>query len=101
MNDFGKDFQKEENFSELDAVIVIVRPVDFNDALKISKLKRKGHAILMNTENMKPEEKQRLVDFISGVVMASDGLIARIYNNVFIATGKNIGIIEMPIDDIG
>ena len=95
---FEKDFQKEENIKDLDAAIIIVKPKSFNDALKISRLITKGYAVMMSTENMDPQEKQRLVDFISGVVMASDGLIARVYNNVFVAASKNIGIIESSLD---
>ncbi len=94
---FEKDFQKEENIKDLDAAIIIVKPKNFNDALKISRLIRKGYAVMMSTENMDPQEKQRLIDFVSGVVMASDGLIARVYNNVFVAASKNIGIIESSL----
>ena len=47
-----------------------------------------------NTENMTGEDKRRLIDFLSGVIMAMDGMIAKIYQNVFICAPKDIGVIE-------
>ena len=56
---------------------------------------KKGRAIMVNLDDMIPEEKQRLVDFISGVVMAQDGMIAKIHNNAYVCAARNIGIINI------
>ena len=48
----------------------------------------------MNTEKTIAADKQRLIDFLAGVAMAKDGMIAKIYQNVFIVSPKNIGVIE-------
>ena len=89
------DFQKEENFKNLDAVILLARPKSFRDAQNLCRHIKKGRAIMVNLDDMIPEEKQRLVDFISGVVMAQDGMIAKIHNNAYVCAARNIGIINI------
>ena len=69
------------------------------DSVKICKQIKKGRAVMLSLEDMVPKDKQRLVDFISGVVMARDGLIAKVYNNVYVCAAKNIGIIDEPFEE--
>lgn len=89
------DFQKEENFENVDAVVLISKPKSFKDAQALCRHIKKGRAIMINLDDMIPEEKQRLVDFISGVVMAQDGMIAKIHNNAYVCAARNIGIINI------
>ena len=96
---YQRDFQTEENIQNLDAIIVVVKPKSFNDTVKICKQIKKGRAVMLSLEDMVPKDKQRLVDFISGVVMARDGLIAKVYNNVYVCAAKNIGIIDEPFEE--
>lgn len=93
--EYQKDFQKEENIENLDAVILVAKPKTFKDAQVLCDQIKKGRAIMLSLEYMVPEEKQRLVDFLSGVVMAQDGLIAKVYDSVYVCAAKNIGIIDM------
>ncbi|MBR3250738.1 MAG: cell division protein SepF [Erysipelotrichaceae bacterium] len=86
-------FQKEQNLENVDAVILLARPQSFRDAQVLSGHIKKGRAVMVNLDDMVPEEKQRLVDFVSGVVMAQDGMIAKIHNNAYVCGPKNIGII--------
>lgn len=95
------DFQKEENFENLDSVILIAKPRSFKDSLLLSKQIKKGRAIMLSLEYMIPEEKQRLLDFISGVVMAKDGMIAKVYNNVYVCSADNVGILNLTQEEIG
>lgn len=97
--DYQKDFQREENIENLDSVILIARPKTFTDAEIIGRQIKKGRAIMLSLEGVVPGEKQRLVDFVSGVVMAEDGLIAKVYDNVYICAAKNIGIISLPFKE--
>ena len=96
---YQRDFQTAENIQNLDAVIIVVKPKSFKDTVKICKQIKKGRAVMLSLEDMVPKDKQRLVDFISGVVMARDGLIAKVYNNVYVCAAKNIGIIDEPFDE--
>ena len=93
--EYQKDFQKEENIENLDAVILVAKPKTFKDAQVLCDQIKKGRAIMLSLEYMVPEEKQRLVDFLSGVVMAQDGLIAKVYDSVYVCAAKKIGIIDM------
>ena len=92
---FQMDFQKEENIENFDAVIIVARPKTFKDAQKLCDQIKKGRAVMVNLSGLVPEEKQRLIDFVSGVVMAQDGLIAKVYDNVYVCANKNIGIINV------
>ena len=89
------DFQKEENFENLDSIILIAKPKTFKDALALCKQIKMGRAVMLSLENTVSEDKQRLVDFVSGVVMAQDGMIAKVYNNVYVCASNNIGIIDL------
>lgn len=93
-DDCTRDYQKGESIKGIDAFVVVIKPTGFNDVEQLCKHLKSGKAILLNTENMASGEKQRLLDFLSGVVMARDGTIARIYQNVYICASNNIGIIE-------
>ena len=87
-----RDFQNGEY--PVDYLLIVARPKTFMDAEKLSGHIRSGRAVIIRTEEMKTPDKQRLLDFLSGVAMAKDGTIARLYQDVFICTPKNVGIIE-------
>ena len=92
--DYERDYQVGESIGKIDAFVIVVKPVHFNEVEKLCKHIKSGRAVLLNLEKMPAEERQRTVDFLSGVVMAKDGMIARVYQNVFICAPKNIGIVE-------
>ena len=89
-----RDYQVKESIGKIDTFVIVARPVHFNEVEKLCKHIKSGRAVLLNLEKMPAEERQRTVDFLSGVVMAKDGMIAKVYQNVFICAPKNIGIIE-------
>jgi len=93
-SEFQKDFRKEVNIEDLDALILIAKPKTFKDAQKLCDQIKRGRAVMLNLSGLVPEEKQRLIDFVSGVVMAQDGLIGKVYDNVYVCASKNIGIIS-------
>ena len=92
--EYTRDFQKEDNIKDLDAVIILAKPKSFKDVVVISDQLKKGRAVMLNLDDMVPEEKQRLVDFVSGVIMEEDGMIAKVYNNVYVCANKNIVILN-------
>ena len=53
-----------------------------------------NYPVIMCMEKADIKDRQRLIDFVSGVVMARDGMIAKIHPNVYLCTPKNIGVIE-------
>ncbi|MCR4633981.1 MAG: cell division protein SepF [Erysipelotrichaceae bacterium] len=88
------DFQDSAAKKDIKAFIIVVKPFTFKDVEMVCKHLKRGRAVLLNTENMADEDKRRLIDFLSGVIMAMDGMIAKIYQNVFVCAPKDIGVIE-------
>lgn len=88
---YGKDYQIED---DKDALVIIYHPTGFMDAEEISRNVKQGRAVIINMENVPAKDRQRIIDFLSGVVLARDGMIAKIYTNVYMCSPKNIGIIE-------
>ncbi len=88
------DFQDSAAKKDIKAFIIVVKPFTFKDVEIVCKHLKQGRAVLVNTENMESEDKRRLIDFLSGVIMAMDGMIAKIYQNVFVCAPKDIGVIE-------
>ena len=93
-DDYQRDYQIEESIKGIKAFIVVTKPKGFEEVEQLCSHLKSGKAILLNTEKMSSEDKQRMIDFLSGVVMAKDGTIAKIYQNVYICASKSIGIIE-------
>ena len=92
--DFQKDYQDGRNRKDIDSFIIVMKPFVFTDAQSVCDHIKQGRAVILNTENTAPEDKPRLIDFVSGVVMARDGMIAKIYQNVYLCSPENIGVIE-------
>ncbi|MBQ6477852.1 MAG: cell division protein SepF [Erysipelotrichaceae bacterium] len=90
--DITRDYQ--EGNGPIEYLLIVVRPKAFMDAGKICDHLKNGRAIIIHTEEMKTPEKQRFLDFMSGVAMAREGTIVKLQQDVFICTPKNVGIIE-------
>ena len=90
--DITRDYQ--EGDGPIEYLLIVVRPKVFMDAGRISDHLKNGRAIIIHTEEMKTADKQRLLDFLSGVAMAREGTVVRLQQDVFICTPKNVGIIE-------
>ena len=93
-SEYQKDYQNIENAEGIDAFIRVVNPSRFMDVEGISMHIKQGRAVLMCLENASVQDRQRLIDFVSGVVMARDGMIAKIHPNVYLCAPKSIGVIE-------
>lgn len=93
-SEFQQDFQELEGKENYDAFVIVYKPTCFDDVKEICRHIKKGRVVIMNTEKTIAADKQRLIDFLAGVAMAKDGMIAKIYQNVFIVSPKNIGVIE-------
>ena len=92
--EYQKDYQNVENMEGIDAIVMVMNPTQFLEAEAVSKHIKQGRAVIMCLENTGLQDRQRLIDFVSGVVMARDGMIAKIHPNVYLCAPKNIGVIE-------
>ncbi|MFO7611056.1 MAG: cell division protein SepF [Clostridia bacterium] len=64
----------------------ILSPECFEEARDICACIRANEAVIVNLENIKKDQAQRIVDFISGAVYALDGGIEKISANIFAVT---------------
>lgn len=72
--------------------IVLFEPRNFDEAEEIGhhiKLKR---ACCVNLHRMPSEYRQRIIDFLSGVVYGVDGSIKKIGENVILCSPKNLQV---------
>lgn len=75
-----------------DANIVLFEPRNFDEAEEIGyhlKLKR---ACAVNLHRMPVEYRQRLIDFLSGVIFGVDGSIRKIGENVILCAPKTMPV---------
>ncbi len=91
---YQKDYQRTDNAEGIDAFLMVMNPEHFLEAETICNHIKQGRAVIMCMEKADIKDRQRLIDFVSGVVMARDGMIAKIHPNVYLCTPKNIGVIE-------
>ena len=80
------------NKSTANKNIVLFEPRNFDEAEEIGhhiKLKR---ACCVNLHRMPSEYRQRIIDFLSGVVYGVDGLIKKIGENVILCSPKNLQV---------
>ena len=80
--------------------VVLVKPVRFEDATEIADLIKRRQTVLLNLESVKRDEARKIVDFISGVVYASDGVIEKAATNIFIITPYSVDIMGDLLDEL-
>ena len=89
-----KDDNKKEAIANADATIIIYKPSKYEEAESICNEIKAGKAVVMIMDDLSQEDKQRMLDFLSGVIMAKDGIITKIYHNVYMCSPSNIAILE-------
>lgn len=72
--------------------IVLFEPRSFDDADEIGHHIKNKRACVINLHRMQPEYRQRLIDFLSGIMYGVDGTMKKIDDNVFICSPKNLQI---------
>ena len=92
--DYQKDYQEGKKPGNIASFIMIEKPKRFEEIQKISDHIKHARAVLLNIQDLPPQDKQRTIDFLSGVALARNGSIAKIYQNVYLCTPENIGVIE-------
>lgn len=70
--------------------IVFVKPDRYEDTKMIYEHLRNKRVVLMSVEGIEVEIARRILDFMAGAVYASDGKIARVSDNTFIITPRNV-----------
>ena len=74
------------------ANIVLFEPRNFDEAEEIGRPIKNHRACCINLHKMPLEYRQRIIDFLSGVVYGVDGSIKKVGENVILCSPKNLGV---------
>ncbi len=81
--------------------VVLVKPERFEDAPSIADHLNNKHTVVLNLEKTPKDVQRRLIDFLSGVAYANNGLVKRVAANTFMITPYNVDVMgDMLIDEI-
>ena len=80
--------------------VVLSNPESLDEAGTVCDLLKTNKTVVVNLENVKHDEAQRIVDFLGGVVFALEGDIQYISNKIFVIAPKNVEITGELKDDI-
>ena len=85
---------QSESASEISAGanIVLFEPRNFDEAEEIGRHIKKNRACCINLHRMPSEYRQRIIDFLSGVVFGVDGTIKKIGENVILCSPKSLQV---------
>ena len=72
--------------------IVLFEPRNFDEAEEIGRHIKNKRACCVNLHKMPLEYRQRIIDFLSGVVYGVDGSIKKIGDNVILCSPKNLQV---------
>ena len=75
-----------------DTNIVLFEPRNFDEAEEIGHHIKSKRACCINLHRMPSEYRQRIIDFLSGVVYGVDGSIKKIGENVILCSPKNLQV---------
>jgi cell division inhibitor SepF len=94
--------QEDEEYSsvEVSRQIKMVTPMVFNDAEKIGVDFRNGHPVMINLTEADPELQRRLIDFLSGTVLALSGKMQKASKGVILIVPNGYQISSMQQNEI-
>lgn len=72
--------------------IVIMKPLEYDDAVNICENLKNRKIVVVNTCAMEPKLGQRLVDFISGSVYSLGAELQEVEKGVFILSPSNVEV---------
>ena len=72
--------------------IVLFEPRNFDEAEEIGHPIKSKRACCVNLHRMPSEYRQRIIDFLSGVVYGVDGSIKKVGENVILCSPKNLQV---------
>lgn len=81
-----------EPITKNSANIVLFEPCNFDEAEEIGMHIKGRRACCINLHKMPLEYRQRIIDFLSGVVYGVDGSIKKVGENVILCSPKNLGV---------
>ena len=72
--------------------VVVIEPVNFDDAQKVADYLRKNQPVVINFEDTDSDVMKRIIDFISGTVYALSGSLKKIGRSILVCAPQNVDI---------
>ncbi|MBQ0036937.1 MAG: cell division protein SepF [Firmicutes bacterium] len=85
-------YEKPSANVNTNANIVLFEPRNFNEAEEIGAHIKQKRACCINLHRIPSEYRQRIIDFLSGVIFGVDGSIKKIGDNVILCSPKNLQV---------
>ena len=80
--------------------VVLVKPERFENASEIADHLREKRTVVLNLESTNKDIARRLLDFLSGVAYANEGMIKKVAISTYIITPYNVDILGDLIDEL-
>ena len=94
MEEDAEDEEPRKQISVADANIDLLSPTNFVEAGNVTLKLKAGRVIIINLKQLDFNFRQRFLDFISGSVLALEGSINKISQDVIICSPKNISVVN-------
>lgn len=72
--------------------IIVVKPLTFEEAEKLAGHLKNRKPVIVNFENTPKETAQRIIDFLSGAVMALNGSTLKVTGQTFLFVPSNVSV---------
>ncbi len=89
---YEKEILKGSSAITADTNIVLFEPRNFDEAEEIGFHIKNKKACCVNLHRMPSEYRQRIIDFLSGVIFGVDGSIKKLGDNVYLCSPKNLQV---------
>ena len=102
LTDYGKEEGEVQAYSAAegpgtvikDSVISLFYPTRLTDAKTICDRVKSREAVIVDIEGLQGEQKQRLLDFLSGVILARDGEIMKLNGSIVLCVLANVKVLK-------
>ena len=91
LSEYESSHINSDNITE-NTSIALFEPRNFDEAEEIGMHIKKHRACCVNLHRMPSEYRQRIIDFLSGVVYGVDGSIKKIGDNVILCSPANLKV---------
>jgi len=85
-------YEKANTSINANTNIVLFEPRNFDEAEEIGMHIKQKRACCVNLHRMPSEYRQRIIDFLSGVVYGVDGSIKKVGDNVILCSPRNLQV---------
>jgi len=92
LSQYEKHHVEGASKSVANASIVIFEPHDFTEAEDIGRHLKMRRACVLNLQRLDGTYRQRMTDFLSGVIFGLEGQIKKIGDNVILCSPKTLSV---------